>query len=227
MSGRLTELRHAAGTVSRETLERLETFEAEFRRWSARINLAAPSTLDALWQRHILDSAQLFALKPQALAWLDLGSGGGFPGAVLAILLIERPGGRIELVESNNKKAAFLRTVLSGLGAPAAVHVCRIEEAFARTAASEIVTARALAPLPRLLDLAAPWLARDGAAATALFHKGRDYAAELAESRDGWRFDLVEHTSKIDPAGRILEISGLARIDPAGRGNDTLRQAGS
>lgn len=227
MSDRMAELRHVAGTVSRETLRRLEAFEAEFRRWAARINLAAPSTLDVLWQRHILDSAQLFAIKPQATAWLDLGSGGGFPGAVLAILLVERPGGRIELVESNNKKAAFLRAALGGLGAPATVHVCRIEEAFARTAPPQIVTARALAPLPRLLDLAAPWLAQDGAGATALFHKGREYAAELAESRDAWRFDLVEHASKIDPAGRILEISGLARVVPAGRGNDTLRQAGS
>lgn len=210
---RLTELRNVAGMVSRETLARLDFFEAEFRKWSARINLAAPSTLEALWSRHILDSAQLFTLKPGALSWLDLGSGGGFPGAIMAILLVDREGGKIELVESNNKKAAFLKSVLGAVKAPARVHICRIEDAYGRVEMPEIVTARALAPLPRLLDLAGPWLARG---ATALFHKGRDYAAEVTESRDGWRFDLIEHASKIDPAGRILEVSGLAR-KPADR----------
>lgn len=221
MTDRLTEIRDVAGTVSRETLDRLERFEAEFRKWSARINLAAPSTLDALWSRHILDSAQLFAIKPDALAWLDLGSGGGFPGAVLAILLAGRPGGRIELVESNNKKAAFLKSVLGALDAPARVHVCRIEDAPGRVAMPEIVTARALAPLPRLLDLAGPWLSRGAAG---LFQKGRDYAAEVAESRDGWRFDLIEHRSKIDPAGCILELSNPARNAPADRPDRSLRQ---
>jgi len=205
---RLSELRNVAGTVSRETLARLETFEAEFRKWSARINLAAPSTLETLWRRHILDSAQIVALKPDALAWLDLGSGGGFPGAIVAILLLDRPGGTIELVESNNKKAAFLKSVLAAVNAPARVHVCRIEDAPGRVEMPDIVTARALAPLPRLLELAAPWLTRG---ATGLFHKGRDYAAEVSESRDAWRLDLIEHPSKIDPAGRILEVSGLAR----------------
>ena len=209
MSGdRLDEIRDVAGTVSRETLERLEAFEAEFRKWSARINLAAPSTLDMLWSRHILDSAQLAALKPDALKWLDLGSGGGFPGAIMAILLRERPGAAIELVESNHKKAAFLRSVLGSLEAPVKVHICRIEQAAGVGAGAEIVTARALAPLPRLLDLSAPWLT---GRATALFHKGRDYAVEIAESRDAWQFDLIEHRSKIDPASRILELSMVER----------------
>lgn len=205
---RLAELREISGSVSRETLEDLDLFEAEFRRWSASINLVAPSTLDSLWQRHILDSAQLAALKPDALKWLDLGSGGGFPGVVLAILLKQRRQASIDLVESNNKKAAFLRSVLARLGAPARVHVRRIEDAENRVAMPEIVTARALAPLPLLLRLASPWLE---AGATALFHKGRDYASEVAESRDAWHFDLIEHPSKIDPASRVLEIGGLSR----------------
>lgn len=210
---RLSEIRDVAGTVSRETLQRLEAFEAEFRRWAARINLAAPSTLDTLWRRHILDSAQLLPIRPDALRWLDLGSGGGFPGAVLAILLGERPGASIDLVESNNKKAAFLRSVLGALAASARVHTCRIEDCVERVGEPQVVTARALAPLPRLLSLASPWLEKSS---IGLFHKGRDYAAELAESADAWYFDLVEHRSRIDPASRILEISGLQRR-PHGR----------
>lgn len=205
-SDRLAEIRDVAGTVSRETLEQLQGFEAEFRRWSKRINLAAPSTLDSLWSRHILDSAQLAGLKPDATTWLDLGSGGGFPGAVLAILLRDRQDARIDLVESNNKKAAFLKTVLAGLNAPAQVYISRIEDSVARVSQPQIVTARALAPLNKLLKLASPWLM---AGSTGLFHKGRDYRAEIAESRDAWRFDLVEHQSRVDPESRILEITGL------------------
>ncbi len=206
MSDRFETLRDVAGTVSRETYAALEAFETDFRRWSARINLAAPSTLETLWSRHILDSAQLAALKPDALRWLDLGSGGGFPGAILAILFRDRPGAHIELVESNNKKVAFLRSILGTCGAPATVHVSRIKDAPPRVVQPDIVTARALAPLPKLLGLARPWLAHG---ATALFHKGRDYAAEVRESHDEWSFDLVEHRSRIDPESRILEISRL------------------
>ena len=206
MKDRLQELSEIVGTVSRETVDKLGQFENEFRKWSTRINLAAPSTLDSLWTRHILDSAQVMRLAPEATKWLDLGSGGGFPGAVIAILLSETENTSIDLVESNNKKAAFLRTVLGSLSTPATVHVCRIEQAFERVQKPEVITARALAPLPLLLRLAAPWL-RTGS--RALFHKGRDYAAEIQESRVSWRFDLIEHQSKIDPASRILEISGL------------------
>lgn len=209
MSGdRYAELEAIAGPVSRETFERLIRFESQFRKWATRINLAAPSTLPQLWSRHILDSAQLMKLAPVALQWLDLGSGGGFPGAVVAILLRDRPGASVDLVESNAKKAAFLKTVLGELQAPARVHVARIEAFRDDGPRFDLVTARALAPLPALLGLAELWLA---AGATGLFHKGRDYRREVEESGDGWHFDLVEHASAVDREGVILEISGLRR----------------
>lgn len=202
------QLCRVAGDVSRETFDRLKRFESEFRRWSARINLAAPSTLPELWSRHILDSAQILALGKGGRSWLDLGSGGGFPGAVLAILLRESPDARISLVESNSKKAAFLQTTLSSLGAPARVFAKRIEDAVTVVEQPDIITARALAPLERLLGLSSPWLLRG---ARALFHKGRDYAAEVTKCHDAWQFDLIEHRSALDGESVILEISGLAR----------------
>lgn len=204
----LESLTRVAGPVSRETFERLLAFEREFRKWSTRINLAAPSTLPDLWERHILDSAQLAPIAPTALRWLDLGSGGGFPGAVMAILLIERPDARIDLVESNKKKAAFLRTILGGLAIDASVHSDRIEAVADHIPVPEFITARALAPLSDLVTLAEPWLSQG---ARALFHKGRDYRAEVKESLNHWSFDLVEHPSVTDSGAVVLEISGLSR----------------
>jgi len=202
------EFRFVSGSVSRETFEGLRAFESIFRKWAARINLVAPSTLDELWRRHILDSAQLPRLKPEALRWLDLGSGGGFPGAIIAILLKERSGASIDLVESNGKKAAFLRSALADLSAPARVHAGRIEAMPARIAEPEVVTARALAPLDRLLLLTEPWLT---AGATGLFHKGREYMFEVKEASAAWHYDLVKHNSLIDAESVILEVSGLRR----------------
>ena len=202
-------LEEVAGPVSRETLTKLIEFEALFQKWAARINLAASSTLHQLWERHVLDSAQLLKIKPAALRWLDLGSGGGFPGAVVAILLGGKPGAMVHLIESNKKKAAFLNAAMTTLQAPAQVHAIRIEDAYATMERPEIVTARALASLPVLLDLAGPWLSRGS---TGLFHKGRDYLAEVAKSADGRRFRLVEHRSFTDPSSMILEISDLARV---------------
>jgi 16S rRNA (guanine527-N7)-methyltransferase len=205
---RYDEFRFVAGDVSRETFESLIAFEAIFRRWAARINLVAPSTLDEVWRRHILDSAQLARIEPSAIRWLDLGSGGGFPGAVMAVLLKQRRGASIDLVESNGKKAAFLRAALSELGTPARVHNMRIEDAHAAIRDPEIVTARALAPLAKLLGLAEPWLS---AGARGLFHKGREYSAEVEESAAEWDYDLVNHKSLIDPDSVILEVSRLRR----------------
>lgn len=203
---RYDELVRAAGPVSRETFAKLTAFQATFEKWAARINLAAPSTLPELWSRHILDSAQLLPLAPNALRFVDLGSGGGFPGAVLAVLLADRDGASITLVESNQKKASFLRNAI--VGSPGRVAAKRIEDIARIAEGADIVTARALAPLPKLLGLAEPWLS---AGTTALFHKGRDYRREIEESRDAWQFRLVEHPSVIDAASVILEISDLKK----------------
>jgi len=205
---RLSALQAVAGPVSRETFARIEAFEAAFKKWSARINLAAPSTLPHLWERHILDSAQLMALAPKEAKWLDLGSGGGFPGAVIAILIAEREGARIDLVESNHKKAAFLQTTLAALKAPAIVHARRIEECYGRISPPGVISARALAPLTILFGLMEPWMKGE---TRALLHKGRDYQREVEESRDAWGFDLVEHKDKVGGDGVILEVSNLRR----------------
>lgn len=203
----LAKLEIATGRpVSRETFERLLAFEKEFRRWASRINLASPSTLPDLWERHILDSAQLIRLAPEAHNWVDLGSGGGFPGAVVALLLADQTPAHVDLVESNHKKAAFLSSTLAGLNAPARVHACRIEESYSRVCVPEVVSARALAPLPRLLRLAQPWISRS---TRALLHKGRDYRREIEESGNEWHFDLVEHEPMFGGEGAILEISRL------------------
>jgi 16S rRNA (guanine527-N7)-methyltransferase len=204
----LEALRSVAGPVSRETFERLKEFELSFLRWSERINLAAPSTLKQTWSRHILDSAQLVQLAPVEKRWLDLGSGGGFPGGVVAVLLLERDGAYIDLVESNRKKAAFLQSTLGQLRAPARVYPERIENVYGVVKKPEIVTARALAPLPLLLGLVAPWLTGE---TRGLFHKGRDYRSELKESVQQWSFDLLEHRSIVDPESVVLEIWNLRR----------------
>ncbi|MER8784142.1 16S rRNA (guanine(527)-N(7))-methyltransferase RsmG [Mesorhizobium sp. M0437] len=199
-------LQAAAGPVSRETFDRLVEFEAVFQKWNRRINLAAQSTQDDVWRRHILDSAQLARIKPKAKRWVDLGSGGGFPGLVLAFLLAERDGAGIDLVESNRKKASFLQAVIGQFSLPAKVIARRIEDSYPLVPAPQIVTARALTSLPGLLDLAAPWLTKGS---RGLFHKGRDYRAEVAESAQRWSFDLVEHASATDAQGVILEVSDL------------------
>jgi 16S rRNA (guanine527-N7)-methyltransferase len=198
-----------AGPVSRETFDGIEAFESMFRTWAKRINLAANSTLEDLWTRHILDSAQLASLAPSAaLRWLDLGSGGGFPGLVLAFLLKERAGAQIDLIESNHKKAGFLQAAIGQFSLPGRVHARRIGDEIKGLGRPDVVTARALAPLPALLDLASPWLS---SGTTGLLHKGRDYGREIQESSLLWQYDLVEHRSRVDADSVILEISNLKR----------------
>jgi 16S rRNA (guanine527-N7)-methyltransferase len=217
---RLQQLEAVAGPVSRETFEILLGFEATFLKWATRINLTSPSQLPQLWDRHILDSAQLVKLAPRAQLWADFGSGGGFPGAILAILLRDRPETRIRLVESNRKKAAFLQSALAGIES-AEVLPHRIEVATGAIGEADVITARALAPLRQLLQWSEPWLTRD---ARALFMKGREFSAEVQESRDRWDFDLVEHRSRTNPEGVVLEISNL-RPKPAGKASKKVHSA--
>ncbi len=199
--------------VSRETGERLTAFVALLRRWQSAENLIAPSTLPEVWRRHVADSAQLAALFPEARRWLDLGSGAGFPGLVVAILHADMDGTAVHLIESNGRKCAFLRQAIRTTGAPAIVHEGRIERLMAAWSEPvDRVSARALAPLKDLLALAAPVMERGVPAA---FHKGQDFVREIAEATQSWGFDLVKHDSRVGDGGAILDISHLSRApDP-------------
>ena len=176
--------------------------------WNARMNLVGPSELAAFWTRHALDSAQLLRLEPDARIWLDIGAGAGFPGVVLAILLKGRPGVRVHLVESMAKRARFLAEVVGSLALPAVVHAVRAET-LARPAGLQVVTARACAPMPRLLGYALPHL-KSGA--KGLFLKGRGVEAELTDARQSWRFEAELLPSLSDPSGRVVRIERLARV---------------
>lgn len=195
--------------VSRETIDKLVVYEALLRQWQKTINLVAPSTLDHIWSRHFADSAQLFALAPpDAKRWLDLGSGAGFPGMVLAIMLAGREGAKITLVESDTRKAAFLREVARRTGAAVDIQPERIEKIATQTKLGpvDVITARALAPLPRLLDLAAPAFSPQ---TMGLFLKGRDAEAELDAARERWAFESTLHPSLSDAGGRIVLVRAL------------------
>lgn len=188
--------------VSRETLEKLEAYAAHLRKWNPAINLVSRTTLDDLWTRHLADSAQVFGLLPAGAGVLvDLGSGAGFPGLVLAILGVPD----VHLVESDVRKAAFLREVARVTGAPATVHPVRIE--VADTPPADIVSARALADL----DLLLPWahgLLKPGG--TCLFPKGRTAEDELTAAANSWNMQVERFPSQTDPAGTILRITGLS-----------------
>ncbi len=199
-----------SGFVSRETRERLETYADLVRKWQSRINLISPKTLPDLWNRHILDSLQLFALKPQPVQWMDIGSGAGFPGLVTAICLTEIGEGWVHLIESNNKKAAFLRQVIAQTGARASVLPIRIDAARAKVGSIDAISARALASLPDLLSHCAPFV-EDNPKTEMWFHKGLDYFDEVRSARDLWAFDLVEHRSQLQDGSVILQISNLSK----------------
>ncbi|HST93793.1 MAG TPA: 16S rRNA (guanine(527)-N(7))-methyltransferase RsmG [Microvirga sp.] len=196
----------AAFDVSRETIEKLGLLERELRRWQAIKNLVGPATLDRIWDRHIVDSLQLLALAPEAGTWLDLGSGAGFPGLVLAIAGLER-GLQVHLVESNSRKCAFLRHVARLTEAQAVIHEARLETVLPGFVGNtDVVSARALAPLNQLLDWTAPLL-KSGT--MALFPKGRDAEIELTEARKSWTFGVEILPSRTDSEARILRITSI------------------
>lgn len=194
--------------VSRETLVRLQAYEELIRKWTRQINLVSPATLPDLWQRHIVDSAQLFALHPKdGLRWVDIGSGAGLPGIVLAILAREHAqDAHVTLVESDQRKAVFLHTAIRELGLNATVLAERIEAVSPLGA--DLLTARALSPLSQLLTHAERHLAPQG---VALFPKGRTASDEIRAALANWRFRLEEYPSMTDADSRILRLTGLTR----------------
>jgi 16S rRNA (guanine527-N7)-methyltransferase len=198
----------AGQNVSRETFRRLEQFVELLLRWQTSTNLVASSTLPRLWTRHVADSLQLLPLVPEARTWADLGAGAGFPGLVIACALTETPGAEVHLVESNQKKAGFLREVARSLSLPAVVHAQRIEDFVkGNTRRFDVVTARALAPLDRLIGYAIPLL-KTGA--VGLFPKGQDVGAELTQASKSWKIDADLIPSKTDPHGRIVLVRHAA-----------------
>ena len=197
--------------VSRETIDRLVQYEKLLRHWQSKTNLVAPSTLDQFWTRHVADSLQVLAISPEARHWTDIGSGGGFPGIVIAIVMKqigdqEDTKTSVHLVESIQKKCSFLRRAAYETGVEAEIHAERIESATKQLEACEVISVRALAALPKLLELTFPHITGDR---RALFHKGRDYLREIEDCDSQWKFDLVVHNSKVDDTSVILEISNV------------------
>jgi 16S rRNA (guanine527-N7)-methyltransferase len=195
--------------VSRETETRLDRYLDLLRQWQAKTNLVAPSTLPHLWTRHVADSLQLLAFAPAARIWVDLGSGGGFPGVVLACALAETEGATVHLVERNSKKAAFLREALRITSAPGIVHADGIEDIVDSIEGPiDCVTARALAPLHQLISYAEPLVTRG---AKALFLKGQDVEAELTEATKYWNIKPNLHSSLTGGQGWIVELDRIER----------------
>jgi 16S rRNA (guanine527-N7)-methyltransferase len=217
--------------VSRETIARLDRFVGLLLAWQRRINLISPSTISSLWTRHVADSLQLLQLAAahpspsltlppeegreaggegrEGAVWLDLGSGGGFPGIVIACALADVPGTQIHLIESNMKKASFLREAVRETKVPGIVHAARIETLIPVLAgAADFVTARALAPLPDLLEMIAPFLKKG---AKAFLPKGQDLDIELTKATKRWNIEAETVPSKTSKAGRILIVRALSR----------------
>lgn len=197
--------------VSRETFERLSIYVDLVRKWQPAQNLIAPSTMNDIWMRHVADSIQIQRSLPEARSWIDFGSGAGFPGLVTAMLLAQTgdENAIVHMVESNQRKAAFLRTVARETGCNVKVHAGRIE-AVTKDWSTPIdgVSARALASLQILCGFSSQFVQRG---ATAVFHKGQDFRREIEEASADWSIDLLEKVSLVDPLSRVLV---LTKIDP-------------
>jgi 16S rRNA (guanine527-N7)-methyltransferase len=201
--------------VSRETETRLDRYVALLVEWQAKTNLISPATLPNLWTRHISDSLQVLALAPTAKIWADLGSGGGFPGIVLACAMAEVSGATVHLVERNAKKAAFLREALRVTNAPGVVHLADIgDNVDSLVGKVDCVTARALAPLYQLIGFAEPLV---GQGAKALFLKGQDVEAELTEATKYWKLTPRLHSSRTGGHGWIVELDRIERRDQSAK----------
>lgn len=194
--------------VSRETLERLDIYAQTLLKWNPKINLVSRRSLDDLWTRHILDSLQVFETVQPGNSWLDIGSGGGLPGVIVAILAAERaPDLAVTLLESDQRKCAFLRSVARECGVPISVLCERIEKAEPQNAG--VLSARALADLSILLAFCERHLAPTG---TAVFPKGANWKKEVDNARSQWRFDCEEITSLTEAEAVILRINGVERV---------------
>ncbi|MCA8884488.1 MAG: 16S rRNA (guanine(527)-N(7))-methyltransferase RsmG [Rhodobacteraceae bacterium] len=195
--------------VSLETLDKLRTYADLVRKWTRKINLVSSRSLETLWDRHIVDSAQVYSVvAPERGSWVDLGSGGGFPGVVVAILAQEcAPEVMVSCVESDQRKAAFLRTVSRETSTPMQVHDARIEALEPQNA--DYLSARALAPLADLLGFADRHLASGG---VAVFPKGARHQQELTEARKLWQFKVEEITSCTDGEAVVFKIGALSRV---------------
>ncbi|WP_417687327.1 16S rRNA (guanine(527)-N(7))-methyltransferase RsmG [Roseibium sp.] len=200
---------HNYGDVSRETLERLQIYVDLVLKWQPAQNLIAPSTIPDIWTRHVADSLQTKWSLPEAKVWVDIGSGAGFPGVVTAILQADDPEGHVHMIESNQRKAAFLRTALRETGTTGTVHAGRIESVAKEWQYGPVdaVSGRALAALDLLLTLAEPFTSTG---ARCVFHKGQDFQREVNEASHAWSFDLVEKKSLIDPTSRMLLLSNIS-----------------
>jgi 16S rRNA (guanine527-N7)-methyltransferase len=194
--------------VSRETLERLDAYEALLMQWAPRVNLVSKTTLSDVWGRHFLDSAQiLYLARARDLSWVDLGSGAGFPGLVVAIMAMQTRPIRMRLIESDRRKATFLEEAIRITGVGAEVLNTRIEDLV--IADCDVITARACAPIGDLLAYAER-LASDNT--RCIFLKGRRLDEELTEARKSWTMDVRRHVSRSDPAGAVVEIRGFGRV---------------
>ncbi|MEP3431679.1 MAG: 16S rRNA (guanine(527)-N(7))-methyltransferase RsmG [Roseibium sp.] len=200
---------HKFGDVSRETLERLQIYVDLVLKWQPAQNLIAPSTIPDIWTRHVADSLQTLWSYPEARIWVDIGSGAGFPGVVTAILMADDPDGHVHMIESNQRKAAFLRTALRETGSRGTVHPGRIESVAKEWTHGPVdaISARALASLELLFRLSESFTQQG---ARAVFHKGQDFQRELDEAADSWVFDLVEKESLVDPLSRMLLFSDIS-----------------